>query len=74
MNKMKDENLIAFNVSKTMGWSVPFGRLYTLYRIHSGMSHADALNMSLSSPIIGERDKPIDQNLIFTDLFEKEFS
>lgn len=74
MNKMKDENVIAFIVSKTMGWSIPFGRLYTLYRIHSNMCHVDAVNMSLSSPIISEKDKPIVDNLIFTDLFEKEFS
>lgn len=74
MNKSEDLNLIAFNVSKAMNWSVPFGRLYSMYRLYSGMCHADALNMCMASPIIGEADKPLKQSLIYVDLFEEEFS
>lgn len=74
MSEVKDENLIAFTVSKTMGWSIPFGRLYTLYRIHNGDSHVDAFDLCLASPIISEKDKPRHQALIVTDFFKELFS
>lgn len=74
MEKSEDLNLIAFNVSKVMNWSVPFGRLYSMYRLYSGLSHLEAFDKSLASPIISEMDKPTSQDFSINDLFEKEFS